>query len=734
MGKRDFSRIADQADTLGLRLLSRFEEAEKDRQEVEQRWIKALRMYRGKYDNDTLSNIDANRSRTFIRSGRIKVENLTRLELSIMLGNNDTSWTIEPTPNPDVSDQDWQGLVQRVMSVKPDAGPEDFEAAVRALANIRARNMSREIRDQLDGNEKRRWSDIMRRAMFSKNLYGTGVVKGPLVEEYESTSWKQGPLLDEGGNPAVNPQTGQPVMSWQPVREKKLRPYVEHTSLWGVYPDTSGKSLDEATFIFERHIYTKPELRTLGKREDFDASKIDAFLREYPEGNADTWKDYESSLNALSDDKKTGLKRARQYEVLEFWGLVRLGDIAECGCDVDDDSDLEEDVWAHCWILGPMVIKAAIQPLEGITLPYHFGYFDKDESSIWGQGLMDLTEDTQDMLNSGVRILLDNAAICAGPQIEANADFFDNGEDFENIYPFRMWVRGGNGMMADPNAPALRVYTIPPMTQDVLSIVQLAERFNDEISGVPSSDTGDIGRIGKDQTATEASIRTQRSNTMVREHILRWDDNVTRPVITDVYRWNMQFNDRSDIKGDFEIKARGTAGTQAKEIRAQQLVAFWQMVMSDPEARNMVKVDEVLRTIGQNMEIPDAILKDKEEYAAWQQKQMEQQAMMQGQMVMQQIGPVLQAHEKAIQQIAQTMQKFMTHGQSGAQGDDSRRAELALKAQDSAQSHEIRRAELALRADEGRTEKLKVAGQLETKKADLLMRGASQTAGVQHAE
>jgi hypothetical protein len=700
------------ADNLGLRLLDKFEDAEKDRKEVEDRWVKALRAYRGKYSDAQLSAMDKARSKTFIRSGRVKVGNLTRLELSIMLGNNDASWTIEATPNPDVSDQDWQGLVERVLQAKPDAGPEDFEAAVRALANIRAKNMSREIQDQLDGNMERRWSEMLRQGVFSKNLYGTGCLKGPLVEEYEATTWKQVQALDA--------QTGQPVPQWMPVRETKLRPYLEFVPVWNIYPDSSAKRLEDATFLFQRHIYTKPELRKLGKREDFDDEKISAFLAEYPEGNADTWKDYETSLNTLSDDRGASAKRERQYEVLEFWGLVRQGDLMECGCgDVGEDADLEEDVWAHVWMLGPVVIKSAMQPLEDITIPYRFGYFDKDESSIWGYGLMDLTEDTQEMLNAGVRILLDNAAICAGPQVEVNLDLVDDGGDVQDVYPFKVWLRGGDGMMRDANSPAVRVTPIPSMSQDMLGIIQLAERFNDEISGVPSSDTGDIGRVGKDQTATEASIRTQRSNALVREQVLQWDDNVTRPLITDVYKWNMQFNPRPDIKGDFEVKVRGIAGTQAKEIRAQQLVAFWQMVMGDPEARGMVKVDELIRTISQNMEIPETVVREKEDFEAHQQQMMEQQAMMQGQAVMQQLQPVLQQMGQAIQKHEQALQQLL-----GKPDDGIAQADMALKARDSDRQYEIKQAELALRQEENQTRRLAEAGKLAAKKADIVTKAA----------
>ena len=725
MPRRDHSRVTHIADALGLRLLQRFEEAERDRRDAEQRWVKALRRYRGKYSDKELAAMDKNRSRTYIRSGRVKVENLTRLELDLMLGREDTTWTIEPTPNPQIGEQDRAGLVERVLAAKPDAGPEDFEAAVRALCNVRARNMSREIRDQLDGNQDRSWANILRRAVFAKNLYGTCVIKGPLVESYTRTTWVQEPVYEEGAL--------EPVLRWTARTEQAHRPYVEFRPLWDIYPDASAKRLEDATHIFERQVMTKPELRKLAQRSDFQADRINQYIAEYPEGNAESWRDYENELNALSDDRGASAKRERQYEVLEFWGLVPLKDLSDCGCDVGEDADLEEDVWANIWLLGPVVIKTAIQPIEGITLPHRFGYFDKDESSIWGFGQMDLGEDTEDMLNAGVRILMDNAAICAGPQVEVNLDLIDDGEDIEALYPFKVWARGGQGMMQDANAPAVRVTPIPSMSQDILGIIQLAERFNDEVSGVPSSDTGDISRRGADQTATEASIRTQRSNAMVKEQCLRFDGDVVRPLISDVYKWNMQFNPREDIKGDFEVKARGVAGTQAKEVRAQQLVAFWQMVLGDPEARGMVRVDEVVREVARNMEVPESVIRDNEDFQAYQQQMMEQQALMQGQAVMQQIAPVLQQHEQAIQQVGQALQKLMQQVQGlSADGNpeitlkaQAMEREFALKAARQREELDLKRQEVTITADFKRKE---LAAALELKKLDHLQKaeGAAQ--------
>ena len=48
-------------------------------------------------------------------------------------------------------------------------------------------------------------------------------------------------------------------------------------------------------------------------------------------------------------------------------------------------------------------------------------------------------------------------------------------------------------------------------------------------------------------------------------------DAFTEKIIADLYAWNMEFNPRKDIKGDFRCKARGVSSLVMKEIRMQAL-------------------------------------------------------------------------------------------------------------------------------------------------------------------
>jgi hypothetical protein len=61
---------------------------------------------------------------------------------------------------------------------------------------------------------------------------------------------------------------------------------------------------------------------------------------------------------------------------------------------------------------------------------------------------------------------------------------------------------------------------------------------------------------------------------VLRRLVKQYDDQVTRPHIRRYYDWNMQYSTKEDIKGDFEIDARGSS---VLIVRDQQQQAVMQM-------------------------------------------------------------------------------------------------------------------------------------------------------------
>jgi hypothetical protein len=110
----------------------------------------------------------------------------------------------------------------------------------------------------------------------------------------------------------------------------------------------------------------------------------------------------------------------------------------------------------------------------------------------------------------------------------------------------------------------------------------------DETTNIPSAMAGQdgsqaMGAAGR--TATGLSMLMGSANITLKDQLKNFDDGITKPFIKALYFWNMEFNPKEDIKGDFSVVARGSASLVAKEVRLESLNQFLAIVANDPEAQ-----------------------------------------------------------------------------------------------------------------------------------------------------
>jgi hypothetical protein len=85
----------------------------------------------------------------------------------------------------------------------------------------------------------------------------------------------------------------------------------------------------------------------------------------------------------------------------------------------------------------------------------------------------------------------------------------------------------------------------------------------------------------------------------------------------------MQFDFNPDIRGDLEIKARGTESLMANEVRSQRLMQFIGTA-SNPALAPFAKFQYIIREIAKSMDLdPDKVTNNMEE-AALQAKLMQE--------------------------------------------------------------------------------------------------------------
>ena len=340
----------------------------------------------------------------------------------------------------------------------------------------------------------------------------------------------------------------------------------------------------------------------------------------------------DTELKSIGERDANQSQACGQYEVLERWGYLTGVQLVEAGATVPEDR-LHESFFSNAWILANgEVIKAVLQPINGVTWPYHLYYFDKDETSIFPEGLASVMCDDQTMINAGTRMSLDNGAITAGAMVEVATSLLSNTEKTNEIHPHKVWLRNAT----NPGQRAVVPIDLPSHLGDLFQLIQLFEGNADEVTAIPRYMTGENATQGAAGTASGMSMLMGAANIVIKDLVSNWDEGVTRPFLQALYRWNMQFSQDDTIKGDFDVKARGTASLVAKEVRARQLNDFAVATANELDAP-FIKRDKLNQQRAEANELSD-VVKTAEEMQAdasnpqAQQAQQAQQALQEAQM------------------------------------------------------------------------------------------------------
>jgi hypothetical protein len=469
------------------------------------------------------------------------------MDLVFPAGSSD-NWSYEPTPVSDVTPRPevMLALVEQLQRMPTE---DEKRTVVEATAKRASELMQKEVRDQLAEVKYRK---LMKMVINSGNLFGTGILKGPLVNRTYRKTWAMSP---DG--------------VWKLNSIPRLSPFIDFTPVWEMYPDTLATSFAEARFNYQRSVMPKHMVLELAGRPDFSTKKIKGYLMEHPDGDA-TMLDWEIELRRLGWNLTGNTTKGKRYEVVEYWGVIDAKELLDLGLDLPDDT--QDECWSNVWLLGDKIIKIEVQPIEGMQLPYFAYYWDKDETSIFGEGIPTVIRDDDKALNASNRAMLDNAAIVAGPITEVNVDLLHPDEDPRDVHPFKVFLRSGVGVEAQ--YPAIREIRLQSHTNEYMGLAQFFAN-NIHESTIPSYMHGEAtskGSVGR--TAAGLSMLMSAAQVTFKDQLFSLDDDVQGPFLESLYHWNMQFNPKQEIKGDFNVVVKGTSSLVAREIRAQNLDQF----------------------------------------------------------------------------------------------------------------------------------------------------------------
>jgi hypothetical protein len=479
-------------------------------------------------------------------------------------------------------------------------------------------------------------------------LFPYCVMKGPVVRIKTNVEWAQTPsptpgLLDNappnpnspdfkvqqamGARGQTRPRVGgqrQPIVTNKPIL------CWERVSPFDIYW-TPGVSDIENANVIERMRLTRAEINDLLDMPGFDTDEVRAVLDEYGSGGlVDTWDQTDQPRAILESREDPRFNQSGMISCLQFQGNVQGNHLVDIGFSPLQITDPSRDYHIQAWLIGSHVIKAQLTPSPRKRHQYYVTSFEKVPGTPVGNGLPDILTDITTVANATLRSLVNNLSISSGPQVVVNDDRLSDGEDGEDMYPWKRWH-----VKSDPfgnnTEPAISFFNPASNAQELLSVYQSFSQLADEISAIPKFMTG-TPTAGIGRTASGLSMLMQNSAKILQTVAANIDRDIISKVMEGLYDMLMLYDKSGLLTGDETIKVLGVAVAVQRETERSRQLEFLQLTANpiDMQIIGPKGRASVLRAVSDKLGLPGADIVPSDDQLEAQQKAAAAMAAQQG--------------------------------------------------------------------------------------------------------
>ncbi len=425
---------------------------------------------------------------------------------------------------------------------------KDFAMEAIELARKKAKAAESRIYDWMVETQYR--AEI-RKVIADAARIGVGVLKAPTPRSKRVMA-----ITDTDGDIALQ------------IKEKII-PGAEWKDPWNCFPDPAcGENIHDGDYFFERDHMSARQVRGLKKLPGYISAQIDKVLEEGP-----------NKANAEGDGRGQRAQKGR-FEVWYFYGQLTKDEMAaidqasgKSAPGSDDDNAAERNVIVT--LINDSVIRATINPLDSGSFPYHSMPWQRRAQHWAGVGVAEQMRTPQRVTNAALRALLNNAGKSAGSQFVIDMAAIRPADGSWAITPDKIWEKTNDGP-ADVRQ-AFMAIQIPNVTQQLMEIITLGERFAEETTSIPLIAQGQSGATTPD-TFGAAQLQNNNANQLLRSIGYAFDDYITEPVIRQYYEWLLLDPDvPNEEKGEFQIDAHGSAALVERAIQDQSIAQMGNM-------------------------------------------------------------------------------------------------------------------------------------------------------------
>ncbi len=505
------------------------------------------------------------RSTVFVGITRQKTNAAEARLADIILPADDRNYSFQPTPDPEgaramkddgqlvdpVTGQpvfaDSEGNI--VEQGAPNAQPLTKKQVAMAAQNVAKKAceaMQLLVDDQLVECD---YNAEARKVIHDAAVLGTGVLKGPVVTKRTRKAWRE----------KTDPTTGKKIHVLQVVED--IRPASFRVDPRYVWEDPEcGDNVQNGRGVFELQKLTPKKVRDLAKQPGYIKSQLVKVLEQGPTTTSAVG--YE--LQRQDVDKEAS-SQSKTFEHWVFWGELELEDLKLAGVEVPEGEDEELVTVSGCVeMINNVVVRAYLNPLEDGSLPYDFYPWEKVQGSVRGYGVPYLMLAQQSVVNAAWRQMMDNNGVTAGPQIIINKQAIQPEDNVWALRPFKFWNLTDQSM--DPSKVFVAV-EFNNHQEHLAAVLELAERIADQETATPMIAQGQQGSAP--ETVGGMQLLMNSSNVVLRRLVKQFDDYIIKPHIRRYYDYNMAYSDDDEIKGDFQVDARGSSALLVRDIQNQ---------------------------------------------------------------------------------------------------------------------------------------------------------------------
>ena len=636
------------------------------------RLLRALRAFNGVYEEDVVQEIKKfGGSSVYARIIAQKCRGTTSLLRDVYIGS-DRPWSLEPPSDPPIPptivqaiEQLIQGEVQQAVQAHAQAAqagqahmagvqaahqfgqqtgqtvqqvhqdlpappppppplpdPSDISARYRSLlegardaAKRNAATQSHVAEDKLEQLlAEGGFYTALAEFLVDLPMFPYAVIKGPTVRIRSQVRWS-----DAQAGPAKPMAVDVPMLTWSRV------------SPFDIYWTPGVSDIADASVV-ERTRLTRAEINDMLDLPGFIQDEVRAVLDEYGRGGlVDNWDQTDSERAILENRENPRFNQSGLLACLEFQGTAQGRLLLDIGLSPDVITDPIRDYYINAWLIGRHIVKVQPSPSPRKRHQYYVTSFEKTPGTPVGNGLPDLLADIQAVGNATLRSLVNNLSIASGPQVVVNDDRLADGENGEELYPWKRWH-----VKADPfgnnTEQAISFFNPASNSAELLNVYQALTQMADEASAIPKFMTGSPPAGGLGRTASGLSMLMQNTSKILQTVAANVDRDVMQGILEHLMDMVLLTDDTGLLSGEEKVRVLGVQTSIQRETQRSRQIEFLQITANPIDAGIIGPHGraEILRNVATTIGLPGEDIVPSDDQLKQQAQQAQAAAAQQG--------------------------------------------------------------------------------------------------------